>query len=59
MGASQRIDSFVESNRRGWTSEAHITPDGRAVITVTHPGRADWRNPNADPTALVQRVLAR
>lgn len=59
IGASQRVDSFVETNARGWTSEAHATSDGRAVITVTHPGRADWRNPSADPTALVQRVLAR
>ncbi len=59
IGASCRIDSFVESNARGWTSEAHIAPDGRAVITVTHPGRADWRNPNADPTPLVKRVLSR
>lgn len=59
LRADTRVDAFRESNARGWTSEAHLARDGRAVITVTHPGRADWRNPAADPSAMVARVLAR
>lgn len=57
LGADQLFDQFSEQNARGWTSEAHMASDGRAVITVTHPGRADWRNTAADPTPLVRRVL--
>lgn len=59
LAAHDRIDQFKETNDRGWTSEAHLAPDGRAVVTLTHPGRADWRNPAADPSAMVARVLAR
>ena len=59
IGAHALIDRFQESNDRGWSSEAHIAADGRAVVTVTHPGRADWRNPAADPTPLVKAVLER
>jgi hypothetical protein len=59
IGAHTPIDRFQESNGRGWSSEAHIAADGRAVVTVTHPGRADWRNPAADPTPLVKAVLER
>lgn len=59
VGATKVVESFRESNARGWLSEAHLAKDGRAVITVTHPGRVDWRNPAADPTPLVQRVLSR
>lgn len=59
IGAHKLIDRFQESNDRGWTSEAHVASDGRAVVTVTHPGRADWRNPAADPTPMVKAVLER
>lgn len=59
IGADKLIGQFQERNDRGWTSEAHVAADGRAVVTVTHPGRADWRNPAADPTSLVRVVLER
>lgn len=59
IGANKLADRFQEKNGRGWTSEAHTAPDGRVVVTVTHPGRADWRNPAADPTALVRAMLER
>ncbi len=58
LGARKHVDSFQETNRRGWRSETHATGDGRMVLTLTHPGRADWRNPDADPTGLVRRALA-
>ena len=57
LGASEMIDSFTEENSRGWTSRTHRNPDGIQVLTVTHPSRADWRNPLADPTPLVRRAL--
>ena len=58
MNAHEAIDSFCEANLRGWMSHAHRAPDGRVVATLTHPSRADWTNPAADPTPLVARLLA-
>lgn len=58
LGAHELVDRYQETNRRRWCSEAHRAADGRSVLTLTHPGRADWRNPNSDPTPLVQRALA-
>ncbi|WP_336970772.1 uracil-DNA glycosylase family protein [Sphingobium aromaticiconvertens] len=58
-GATRLLDRFRETNARGWTSEAHVAKDGRAVVTVTHPSRANWKNPDADPTPLLARILAR
>jgi hypothetical protein len=57
VGAEDECDSFRETNRRGWTSVAHQSPDGIFVCTLTHPGRVDWRNPDADPVQMVKRVL--
>ncbi len=57
LGAHALIDRFREDNRRGWRSETHCAADGRSVVTLTHPGRADWRNPKADPTDLVRRAI--
>jgi hypothetical protein len=59
LGATTRAGRFVESNSRGWTSEAHLSDAGMCVVTLTHPGRADWRNPAADPTPLVRDMLGR
>gem|GEM_PF-311748 len=59
LGATRVFGTFRESNDRGWLSEAHVARDGRAVVTVTHPGRVDWRNPAADPTPLLRSVLKR
>jgi hypothetical protein len=58
LEAHTPVGSFVETNARGWASEAHQAGDSRVVITVTHPGRADWRNPAADPTPLVKTILS-
>jgi hypothetical protein len=59
LGAHELVDSMSESNGRGWTSRAHLADDGRAVITLSHPSRADWCSKAADPTPLVRRVLQR
>jgi len=59
LGAETLVGRYQETNARGWISHAHVSPDGIAVVTVTHPGRADWRNPNADPTPLVRSIIER
>jgi hypothetical protein len=59
LGADQLVDSWRETNARGWAGQAHTNVAGQCVVTVPHPSRADWRNPCADPTPLVQRTLAR
>lgn len=57
LDAHHQIDQFVEENNRGWTSHTHLGRDGRKVVSVTHPSRADWRNPAADVSPLVARAL--
>lgn len=59
LGAHELIDRFTETNNRGWTSKVHRDEHGRQVVTVTHPSRVDWKNPDADPTPLVLRAIAR
>jgi len=59
LGITKILDRYSETNARGWTSETHIGDCGRAVVTVTHPGRANWINPDSDPTPLLQRALSR
>lgn len=59
LGIAKSVDRYSETNARGWTSETHLGSCGRAVVTVTHPGRANWINPASDPTPLVQRALNR
>lgn len=58
LGAQQLIDSFVETNQRGWASNTFVAESGIKVVQVTHPSRADWRNPKADISPLVSRALA-
>jgi hypothetical protein len=56
---SEPVDYFVEQNKRGWRSEAHLCENGQAIITVAHPAIADWTSPATDPTSLVRRVIRR
>ncbi|MCA0178355.1 MAG: hypothetical protein LCH77_01910 [Actinobacteria bacterium] len=58
LGAHERIDSFVETNDRGWTSSTFVAGSGITVVQVTHPSRAHWRNRKADVSPLVSRALA-
>lgn len=59
LGANLAAERFVERNGRGWANEAHLNAEGTCVVTLTHPARADWRNPAADPTPLVREMLDR
>ena len=36
---------------------AHRADSGLTVLTLTHPGRVDWRNPAADPSPMVRRWI--
>lgn len=58
-GAWRLVDHFIETNDRRWSSCAHEADDGKIVVTLTHPSRVDWRNPLADPSAMVARVIGR
>jgi len=58
FGAHQEIDQFVERNNRGWKSATYLGPGGLKIVAVTHPSRADWRNPKADVSPLIARALA-
>lgn len=57
LHADELVDVFCEKNRRGWKSELHRAPSGLMIATLSHPSRADWRNPSADPAPLLMRAL--
>lgn len=58
LDADLEVDRFVEANARRWTSSTHVGANEIKVVTVSHPSRADWRNPAADISPLVARALA-
>ena len=55
--AHEKVDEFVEDNRRLWKSRVHTNGDGLTVVTLTHPSQAAWTVPATDPTGLVERAL--
>ena len=57
VGANEQIGEFIEANRRGWPNRAFRNGDGLVVVRATHPSRADWTNPEADPSDLVKKAL--
>lgn len=58
MGGDQAVDEFAETHaRRSWRSWVRANDDGAFVISLTHPGRADWTAPESDPSPMVRRVL--
>ena len=59
LAATKLVDSYMEANERRWRSETHRAGDGRLVLTLAHPGRANWCNPQSDPTTLVQRAITK
>lgn len=59
LDAHEFVDSFRETNLRGWQNEAYRSAGDQTVVTLTHPSRANWRNPEADPTSFVARTLER
>jgi hypothetical protein len=59
IGAHRHIGGLVEKNNRRWQSNAYENDVGIAVIVATHPSRASWINPQADPTPLIRAVMNR
>ena len=59
MNARQQVDEFVEDNNRRWKSRVYANALGQKVAVLTHPSRADWTNPDSDPTGLVVNALQR
>lgn len=59
LGAETPLGHWSERNGRGWKGTGYLARDGKAVITLPHPGRADWRNPLADPSEFVRGILQR
>ncbi|QAY78941.1 hypothetical protein ETR14_22165 [Sphingosinicella sp. BN140058] len=57
VDAHELVDEMVEQNDRRWRSQAHSGRRGVRVLTLTHPGRANWLNPNSDPSPLLRRAL--
>ena len=56
--AHNLIDCFVETYpKRRWKSECFRNHEGQKVVSVSHPSRANWKNPKADPSDLVLRAL--
>ena len=55
--AVDQIDCFVEKNDRRWKSICFTNHEGLKVIRASHPSRADWTTPAADPSKLVLRAL--
>jgi hypothetical protein len=59
LKAERWIKGFTETNDRHWRSDAYRADGGPIVITVTHPSIVDWTNPEADPTPLIEEMLAK
>lgn len=57
LGPTQTIATFTEANNRGWKSRTYATAYGPTLLSLTHPGRANWLNPSADPSNMVSSVL--
>lgn len=57
LGADELLETFVEDNARGWTSQALRSPSGVGVVIATHPSWVAWYTPAADPTHLVEHLL--
>lgn len=57
VSAHQLIDTFTERNNRRWQSESFRSPNGLAVVVVTHPSIANWCNQATDPTGLIADAM--
>lgn len=59
LGASERIGSFTEKNRRTWVSEVYMSKvTGMKVAILTHPSRANWCSNTCDPSPMITQCMA-
>ena len=59
LNTNQRLDTYIEENDRRWESNCYVNRSGLQVVTLSHPSRAAWTNPDSDPTHLVVDALNR
>lgn len=61
VGANTLVETLVEENNRQWSTKGFENCSGKGVkvVVAPHPSRANWTNPNSDPSALVGKMLAR
>lgn len=57
LNAHMLVGTCAEKNARKWRFIAHDGEKGIRVVTLTHPARADWRNPLADPSEFVKQMM--
>lgn len=57
LGTDDQIGAFSESNQRGWKSHAHKARSGLIVLSLAHPGVANWLAPASDPSKMVRTAL--
>lgn len=58
LDAHREVGRFIETNDRYWPSVAKENGVGQVVVIATHPTRANWQNPDSDPTPLLRRFLS-
>lgn len=58
LGADELVETFVEQNNRRWQSQSFRNRGGTGVVVATHPSIAAWNTSAADPTHLVEHLLA-
>lgn len=49
--------AYVENNNRMWRSRLWRNNDNLLVYGLSHPSRANWLNPDSDPTPWVARTM--
>lgn len=58
LSGNEFLESVTEKNRRKWKSSAYRNERGQIVIIATHPSRADWTNPDSDPSVFIRRMVS-
>lgn len=61
VGANTLVETLVETNNRKWSTKGfeNCSGQGVKVVVAPHPSRANWANPNSDPSELVGEMLTR
>lgn len=58
LDANELLETFTEINNRNWQTNIFRNPVGIIVVAATHPSRADWTNPNTDPSSIIKKYLS-
>lgn len=55
LEAHKCIDFYEEQNNRKWKSSIFTNENGIKVVIATHPSRANWMNPESDPSPIIKK----